>query len=304
MFGISWSFFKYLSINKNTLKLSKDSVKILIMLQNNYILNKHCSFDFVFMIFLFTEVSCKRNITVSTKILSRTTGCTMYICSCMMFVRTTQHNDVFPFKLSRDITEITPLWETPSLQPFLKTYWLTPVNDWPIVAKHANMTSSRGSINAAPATIRQNLFLHLAEPRLWLKMLQLTVKVRSFEGRPHGCSSAAFRWVWHFLKVVRLPSDQRWTFGTQVMSSCRLKVRIPLTVEPAGQDISPASHAPLPWRCGEPRADAGAKGSHVAADAARKNPLCKHAAPASERRSAVCKAQSLLSHSHDNTFTW
>ncbi len=82
---------------------------------------------------------------------------------------------------------------TPSLQPFLKTYWLTPVNDWPIVAKHANMTSSRGSINAAPATIRQNLFLHLAEPRLWLKMLQLTVKVRSFEGRPHGCSSAAFR---------------------------------------------------------------------------------------------------------------
>ncbi len=26
----------------------------------------------------------------------------------------------FPFKLSRDITEITPLWETPSLQPFLK----------------------------------------------------------------------------------------------------------------------------------------------------------------------------------------
>ncbi len=42
---------------------------------------------------------------------------------------------------------------TPSLQPFLNTYWLTPVNDWPIVAKHANMTSSRGSINAAPATI-------------------------------------------------------------------------------------------------------------------------------------------------------
>ncbi len=70
-----------------------------------------------------------------------------------------------------------------------------------------------------------------------------------------------------FLKVVRLPSDQRWTFGTQVMSSCRLNVRIPLTVEPAGQDIRPASHAPLPWRCGEPKADAGAKGSHVAGDA-------------------------------------
>ncbi len=98
-----------------------------------------------------------------------------------------------------------------------------------------------------------------------------------------------------FLKVVRLPSDQRWTIRNQVMSSCRLNVRIPLTVEPAAQDISPASHAPLPWRCGEPKADAGAKGSHVAADAARKNPLRKHAAPASERRSAVCKAQSLSS---------
>ncbi len=51
-----------------------------------------------------------------------------------------------------------------------------------------------------PRQLRQNLFLHFAEPRLWLKLLQLTVKVRSFEGRPHGCSSAAFRWVWHFLK--------------------------------------------------------------------------------------------------------
>ncbi len=29
------------------------------------------------------------------------------------------------------------------------------------------------------------------------------------------------------------------------MSSCRLNVPIPLTVEPAGQDISPASHAPF-----------------------------------------------------------
>ncbi len=63
------------------------------------------------------------------------------------------------------------------------------------------------------------------------------------------------------------------------MSLCQLNVRIPLTVEPAGQDISLASHAPIPWRCGEPKADAGAKGSHVAADAARKNPLCQHAAP-------------------------
>ncbi len=30
-----------------------------------------------------------------------------------------------------------------------------------------------------PRQLRQNLFLHFAEPRLWLKILQLTVKVRS-----------------------------------------------------------------------------------------------------------------------------
>ncbi len=41
-------------------------------------------------------------------------------------------------------------------------------------------------------------------------------------------------------------------------------------VEPAGQDINLASHAPLPWRGGELKADAGSKGSHVVTDAARK----------------------------------
>ncbi len=54
-------------------------------------------------------------------------------------------------------------------------------------------------------------------------------------------------------------------------------------VEPAVQDISPASHVPLPWRFGEPRAVAGAKGSHVATYATWKNPLSKHAAPALRR---------------------
>ncbi len=47
------------------------------------------------------------------------------------------------FELSRDITEISPLWE---LLPFNLSW--SPIgsrqsNDWPIVAKHANMTSSR-----------------------------------------------------------------------------------------------------------------------------------------------------------------
>ncbi len=67
-------------------------------------------------------------------------------------------------------------------------------------------------------------------------------------------------------------------------------------IEPAGQDISPASHVPLPWRSGEPRADTGAKGSHVAADATHGKTHClSMQPPASERRSAVCKAQSLVS---------
>ncbi len=34
-------------------------------------------------------------------------------------------------------------------------------NDWPIVAKHANMTSSRGCVNAEPATITSESFSSL-----------------------------------------------------------------------------------------------------------------------------------------------
>ncbi len=163
-----------------------------------------------------------------------------------------------------------------------------------------------------PRQLRQNLFLHFAEPRLWLKLLQLTVKVRSFEGRPHGCSSAAFRWVWHFLKVVRLPSDQRWTFGTQVMSSCRLNARIPLAVEPAGQDISPASHAPLPWRCGDltlPRMPHG-KTHCVSMQPPRQsgvllfakhNHLAPHSFTGYQPLISGCRVNGTTSHSHNNS---
>ncbi len=97
--------------------------------------------------------------------------------------------------------------------------------------------------------------------------------------------------------------------------------------EPVGQDISPASHVPLPWRSGEPRTDTGAKSSHVAADAAfccvqstltwllthshdtspssvaavsgRHCPLI-HTIPASQQRSAVCRVHS---NSHDSSPT-
>ncbi len=33
----------------------------------------------------------------------------------------------FPLELSRDITEKSPLWKLLPFQPFLKSYWLTPV---------------------------------------------------------------------------------------------------------------------------------------------------------------------------------
>ncbi len=59
-----------------------------------------------------------------------------------------------PWEREWDITENFSVMGTPSLQPFLKTYWLTPIQiTGQFVTKHANMTSSRGSINAAPATI-------------------------------------------------------------------------------------------------------------------------------------------------------
>ncbi len=128
-----------------------------------------------------------------------------------------------------------------------------------------------------PRQLRQNLFLHFAEPRLWLKLLQLTVKDAHSRA---GLMAAPLQRSGEydiFLKVVRLPSDQRWTFGTQVMSSCRINVHIPLTVEPAGQDISP--------------------GSHFAGDAARKKPLSKHAAPTSSGVLLCAKHNHLAPHS-------
>ncbi len=73
-------------------------------------------------------------------------------------------------------------------------------------------------------------------------------------------------------------------------------------IEPEGQDISPASHVPLPWRSGEPRADTGAKDSHVPADAAWKKTLSMQPP---RLRAAFCHLQStitgLLTHSHDTS---
>ncbi len=76
----------------------------------------------------------------------------------------------------------------------------------------------------------------------------------------------------------------------------------PSNLQDKSPDISPASHIPLPWWSGEPRADTGAKGSHVAADAAQKNPLSMQPP---RLRAAFCHVQStitgLLTHSHDTS---
>ncbi len=70
-------------------------------------------------------------------------------------------------------------------------------------------------------------------------------------------------------------------------------------IKPAGWDISLASHIPRPWRSGEPSAETGAKGSHVAADPAQPTVLSMQPTvlsmqpPALQRRSAIHKAQSL-----------
>ncbi len=71
-------------------------------------------------------------------------------------------------------------------------------------------------------------------------------------------------------------------------------------IEPAGQDISPASHVPLPWRSGEPSADTGAKGSHVAAD--DRTAHCLSMQPLPQSGVLPCTKHSHLApHSFTNT---
>ncbi len=167
---------------------------------------------------------------------------------------------LFPFELSRDITENFSVMGTPSLQPFLKTYWLTPVQMTGQLSRSMQiMTSSRQYKCGARDNYFRIFFFTLLN--LGYGLNYYSSRLRFAHSRA-GLMAAPLQRSGEydiFLKVVRLPSDQRWTFGTQVMRSCRLNVRIPLTVEPAGQDISPASHAPLPWRCGEPKGK-GSKG--------------------------------------------
>ncbi len=198
---------------------------------------------------------------------------------------------MFPFELSRDITENFSVMGTPSLQPFLKTFWLTPVQMTGQLSRNMQYELERQYKCGARDNFVRIFFFTLLN--LGYGLNYYSSQLRFAHSRPGLMATPLQRSGEYdiFLKVVRLPSDQRWTFGTQVMSSCRLNVRIPLTVEPAEQDISPASHAPLPWRCREPKADAGAKGSHVAADAARKKPRLSMQPPP---QAAFCCVQSTI----------
>ncbi len=134
----------------------------------------------------------------------------------------------------------------------------------------------------SPQQLRQNLFLHLAEPRFWLKLLQLTVEVCSFEGRPHGRSSAAYRWVWHFLKGLWW-----WAHADYI--------RIPLTRRTCRTGHQPGFSRPPSMAGRRAEGRCGIKGISRRHRCRTETLLAKHAAPASERRSAVCKAQSLSS---------
>ncbi len=70
-----------------------------------------------------------------------------------------------------------------------------------------------------PTTFTSEFIPSLTEqPRLWLKLLQLTVKVRSYKGRPLQRSGEYD----FFFRMNPSALDQWWTLRTLVMSLCRL----------------------------------------------------------------------------------
>ncbi len=117
---------------------------------------------------------------------------------------------VFPFELSRDITEISPLWE---LLPFNLSW--SPIgsrqsNDWPIVAKHANMTSSRQyKCDARDNYIR---IFYFTLNSWWLQCVR---SARDPSNRWISISTASPAWAW--------PTPRRrWTSPTaDIARTCR-----------------------------------------------------------------------------------
>ncbi len=84
----------------------------------------------------------------------------VYIASTYQLFALSVIDTPFPYELSRDITEKLSLRYGNSFPPTFPEVLLAQASpiDWPIVTKHANMTSSRGSINAEPATITSESF--------------------------------------------------------------------------------------------------------------------------------------------------
>ncbi len=97
----------------------------------------------------------------------------------------------FPIELSRDITEISPLWE---LLPFNLSW--SPIgsrqsNDWPIVAKHANTTSSsQYKCDARDTYIR---IFYFTLNSWWLQCVR---SARDPSNRWISISTASPAWAW------------------------------------------------------------------------------------------------------------
>ncbi len=127
-----------------------------------------------------------------------------------MEVTADQQTVWFPFELSRDITEISPLWE---LLPFNLSW--SPIgsrqsNDWPIVAKHANMTSSRQyKCDARDNYIR---IFYFTLNSWWLQCVR---SARDPSNRWISISTASPAWAW--------PTPRRrWTSPTvDIARTCR-----------------------------------------------------------------------------------
>ncbi len=127
---------------------------------------------------------------------------------------------LFPIELSRDITEISPLWE---LLPFNLSW--SPIgsrqsNDWPIVAKHANMTSSRQyKCDARDNYIR---IFYFTLNSWWLQCVR---SARDPLNRWISISIASPAWAW-------LTPRRRWTspivdFARTSRSACSGPAAVP-----------------------------------------------------------------------------
>ncbi len=211
----------------------------------------------------------------------------------------------FPLELSRDITEKLSVMGTPSLPTFLKSYWLTPVQmtgqlsrSMQIACKYwqaerqYKCSVCDNYVRIFSFTLLNNLDYGL---NYYSSQLRFSHSREGLDGR----SSAAFRWVWHFLKdesvcprsVVDLNNSGDELMPTPVMSSCRLNVCILLTPLKL-QDRTSARLLTSPFHAGAESWGQIQELRFLMSPHGKTHCLSMQP-PASERHSAVCKAQSL-----------